>query len=138
MSSLSKKTFSYKSMSWLLVAAILLIVILPAHYHLHHLHGDNMHSATVDVPAHVFDFHLLIDSAGQSHHNEDAISIVASPDGIVKKSNPVFAPFIFLAIVLVLFPILNKQIKTRIDYKYINLKQSYPHFRPLLRAPPQY
>ena len=124
-------------MSWLLIAAILLVTILPAHYHLHHLHGDDMHSATVGVPAHVIDLHLLTDSAGQSHHNEDATSIGASPDGIVKKSNPVFAPFIFLAIVLVLFPILNKQIKTRPDYKYIGLKQSYPHFTPLLRAPPQ-
>ena len=133
-----KTAINYKSISWLLVVAILLVTILPAHYHLHHLHGDDMHSATAGVPAHVIDLHLLTDSTGQSHHNEDVTSIAASPDGIVKKSNPVFAPFIFLAIMLVLFLFLNKQIKIRIDYKYINLKQSYPHFTPLLRAPPQY
>ena len=134
MSMFRKLVFSFKSISWLLVLAILLVTFLPAHYHLHHLY-----SANTAVHEHVIDLHLALDKAGQPHHGDEMTSIIsASPDGVMKKSNTAFPLFIVLAMVLVLLPILIKRIKIRLDYRYTGLKKSYPHFSPLLRAPPLY
>ena len=132
----------YRSISWLLILAIVLVSLLPAHYHLHHLLNDDLDSAVTSAAsvahAHVIDLHLSIDNAGQSHHDEDATSIAASPDGIVKKTSQVFSPFILLIIVLALFPVLSIRIKFWLNYNYIALKRSFPHFTPLLRAPPRF
>ena len=122
-----------KSISWLLIATILLVAFLPAHYHLHHLHDDDFSSAGA---THVIDLHVLTEPAGQSHHDEEAASIAASPDGMMKKSNPDFFPFILLAMVLLLLPVFNKQINIQLNSRSTRLKQRYPHFAPLLRAPP--
>ena len=130
------KLLSYKSVSWLLIAAILLVAFLPAHYHLHHLYTDDAFSSAARH-AHVIDLHVLTEKTGQSHHDDDETTIIAaSPDGILKKSNPDFSPFILLVIVLLLLPVLYKQINIQLNYRSIDLKQSYPHFTPLLRAPP--
>lgn len=124
--------FSVKSISWLLVLAVLLVTLLPAHYHLHHLY-----SADTATHGHVIDLHLAIDEMGDSHHDE-AGSIASSPDGIVKKSNAAFPLFIALAIVLAILPILTTRTIIRPVHKNAGLKQSYPYFSPLLRAPPLY
>ena len=124
--------FSFKSISWLLVLAVLLVALLPAHYHFHHLY-----SADTITHAHVIDLHSAIDAAGDSHHDESG-SIASSPDGIVKKSNATFPLFIALAIVLAILPILGIRTIIRPVHKHTDLKQSYPHFLPLLRAPPQH
>jgi hypothetical protein len=130
MGELKNHVFTFKSISWLLALAILLVTLLPTHYHLHHLY-----SADAATHAHVIDLHLALDKTGQSHHEEEG-SITASPDGIMKKSNAAFSLFIVLAIVLALLPILKTRIIIRQDHKNIGLKQSYPYFLPLLRAPP--
>jgi hypothetical protein len=131
----AKIVINYKPISWLLIAAILLVAFLPAHYHLHHLYDDAI-SSTATRHEHVIDLHVLTEKTGQSHHDDEATIIAASPDGILKKSNPDFSPFILLVIVLLLLRVLCKQINTQLNYKSINLKQSYLHFTPLLRAPP--
>jgi hypothetical protein len=81
------------------------------------------------------DLHVITDTTAQSHHDE-ATSIAASPDGILKNYNPIYSPFIFLITVLTLLLIQHKRIKIGFDYKNINPQQSCPHFSPLLRAPP--
>ncbi len=129
---------TYKSISWLLIATILLVVFLPAHYHLHHLYNDDAFSSAATEHAHVIDLHVLTESAGQSHHDDESTIIAVSPDGIVKKSNPEFSPFIMLAIVLLLLPALNKRINIPLNYRSADPKKPYPHFIPLLRAPPLY
>ena len=131
-----KSLITYKSISWLLIASILLLAFLPAHYHLHHLYNDETLSSAATKHAHIIDLHVLTESAGQSHHDEEATIIALSPDGIVKKSNPDFPPFILLAIVLLLLPALNKRINIPLNSRSTDFKQSYPHFTPLLRAPP--
>jgi hypothetical protein len=136
MSANGKITITYKSICWLLITTILLVAFLPAHYHLHHLDNDDMFSSTTAVHAHVIDLHILTEQSGQSHHDDEATIIAASPDGIVKKSNPDFFPFILLAMVLLLVSALYKSINIQLNYKSTGLKQSYPHFSPLLRAPP--
>ena len=131
-----KLAIRYKSISWLLIATILLVTLLPAHYHLHHLYNDETFSSAATTHEHVIDLHVLTEKTGQSHHHDDATVIAASPDGVVKKSNPDFSPFILLAIVLLLLPALNKRLNMQLNYKSTNLKPRYPHFTPLLRAPP--
>lgn len=130
----SKIVISYKPLSWLLIAAILLVTFLPAHYHLHHSYDDTF-GATATGHEHIIDLHVLTEKTGHSHHDEATI-IAASPDGIFKKSNPDFFPFILLIIVLQLLPVLCKQINIPLNYRSTDIKQSYHHFTPLLRAPP--
>jgi hypothetical protein len=126
-----------KTISWLLVVSVLLITLMPAHYHLNHLFSDSSseHGHSTDH-AHVVDFHFIADETDQSHHGEDTTVFTANPDGIVKKANPEFFPFILLVILLVLLPILNKRIRICLDYCNLSLKQSCQHFSPPLRAPP--
>ncbi len=126
-----KQIINYKSIGWLLVAAILLNILLPAHYHLHHVFSGN--SVTHD---HIIDLHLITEKTGQSHHDEDTTIVTAAPDGIVKKSNPAFFPFNLLTILLVLLPLINYQTRLRLNYGNIDLKQIYYHLSPPLRAPP--
>jgi hypothetical protein len=133
-----KSLSTYKSISWFLIAGILLLAFLPAHYHLHHLYNDENLDLAATKHAHIIDLHILTESAEQSHHDEEATIIALSPDGIVKKSNADFSPFIMLAIVLLLLPALNKRINIPLSYRNTTPKQSYPHFTPLLRAPPLY
>lgn len=133
-----KLVITYKSISWLLIATILLVVFLPAHYHLHHHYNDDAFSSAATGHAHVIDLHVLTESTGQSHHDDESTIIAISPDGIVKKSNPDLSPFIMLAIVLLLLPALNKRINILLNYRSTDFKQSYPHFTPLLRAPPMH
>ncbi len=125
-----KLVISYKSISWLLIAAILLLAFLPAHYHLHHHYKDDAFSSAARH-AHVIDLHVLTEKMGQSHHHDDEATIIAaSPDGIVKKSNPELSPFILLIIVLQLLPVLCKQINIQLNYRSTDLKLPYPHFTP--------
>ena len=79
-----KLVIRYKSISWLLIAAILLVAFLPAHYHLHHLYNDDAFSSATRH-AHAIDLHVLTEKTGQSHHDDETTIIAASPDGIVKK-----------------------------------------------------
>ncbi len=136
MSTNCKMMITYKSICWLLIATILLIAFLPAHYHLHHLYSDDTLNPATASHAHVIDLHVLSEQSGQTHHDDEATIIAASPDGIVKKSNPDFFPFILLAMVLLLLSALYKSINIQLNYRSTGLKQSYPHFSPLLRAPP--
>ncbi len=136
MSADSKLVITRKAISWLLIAAILLLVFLPAHYHLHHLYNDETFSSATTTHAHVIDLHVLTEKTGQSHHHDEATIIAASPDGMMKKSNPGFSPFILLAMVLLLLPVFNRQINIQLISRSTKLKQRYPHFAPLLRAPP--
>jgi len=129
-----KLVIGYKPISWFLIAAILLVTFLPAHYHLHDSDDDTF-GATATRHEHVIDLHVLTEKTGHSHHDEATI-IAASPDGIFKKSNPDFPPFILLIIVLQLLPVLCKQINIPLNYRSTDIKQSYHHFTPLLRAPP--
>lgn len=131
MSTWRKLIINYKSTSWLLVAAIIAITLLPAHYHLHHLF--NTDSTAHD---HVIDLHVMSDKAEHSHHDEGTEIISATPDGFVEKASTAFPPFILLAILLLLLPRLNYRISARLNYRDINLRQTYFHLSPPLRAPP--
>lgn len=129
--------------SYLLMAAILVAIVFPAHYHIHHLSNDNDLGVDAGVSpltsatshAHTIDLHVLAEKVGQSHHDE-ATSIAISPDGIVNKSKTDFFPFILLAVVLLLMPMLRQCSNVYLNYARTSNKQRYPNFIPPLRAPP--
>ncbi len=133
-----KLLISHKPVSWFLIATILLVTLLPAHYHLHHLYNDETLSSAATTHKHVIDLHVLTEKTGQLHHDDEVTIFAASPDGIMKKSGPDYSPFILLAIVLLLLPALITRKSLLLSYKSTNLKQPLPHFTPLLRAPPPY
>jgi hypothetical protein len=120
-----------KSISWQLIAVLLFVTLLPAHYHLHH-HD----SAETAAHAHSIDLHLISDDAGQSHHDEDTSIFAATPDVIAKKDKPGFSVYIPLAILLVLILVHNHQSRIRHDQSDQCLEPHYSYFSPPLRAPP--
>ena len=126
---------SRKSISWILIATVLALVLIPAHYHLHHIDSDAS-SVTSKSHNHVIDLHVLSEVSGSHHHDEELMSIAVSPDGIYKKSEPYSMVVILLAISFLLLSSLNGQINLPLLTKSIKLKQRYLHFKPLLRAPP--
>jgi hypothetical protein len=122
---------NYRSISWILVAALLAAVLLPAHYHLHHLHYPDTAGHT-----HVVDLHFITDNSGHAHHHENTSIISATPDAIVKTDKLVFSLFIPLAIVLVLILTCSHRVWSRYEPGEITLFRQYAYFSPPLRAPP--
>ena len=136
MSKRHNNMISIKTISWSLIAAILLVTLLPAHYHLHHLYDENTNTA-ITTHKHVIDLHVLSEESGQSHHDE-ATSISASPDGIVKNNAPDFMPFILISFILLVITTQNIRLNIQLKSRRINLVPHAPYFSPLLRAPPQF
>ncbi len=136
MSAWRKQISNYKSVSWLLVAAILLVSVLPAHYHLHHLIGNT--SAT---HSHATDLHLSADKLAQSHHNDGATIINAAPNGLLSKwdgeiNKPDITPLVILVAFFTLFSIFSIKRIFRPDQATSFYKQILYRVSPPLRAPP--
>jgi len=126
-----KPLIQRKSISWQLIAVLLFVTLLPAHYHLHH-HD----SAELAAHTHSIDLHLISDNMGQSHHDQDTSIFAATPDVIAKKDKPDFSVYIPLAILLVLILVHNNINRIRPDQSNQCLVPYYPYFSPPLRAPP--
>jgi hypothetical protein len=120
-----------ESISWQLIAVLLFVTLLPAHYHLHH--HDSVETA---AHAHSIDLHLISDGAGQSHHDEDTSIFAATPDVIAKKDKSDIPVYIPLSILLVLILVHKNQNSIRHDQSDQCREPHYPYFSPPLRAPP--
>ena len=120
-----------KSISWQLVAVLLFVTLLPAHYHLHHIESTELAAHT-----HTIDLHLIADEVGQSHHDEDTSIFAATPDVIAKKGKPDLSVYIPLAILLILILAHNNQVRLRSEQTDSARKQHHIYFSPPLRAPP--
>ena len=136
MNACRKLKINEKLISWLLVAAIFFITLLSAHYHLDHSDNENLYSVDAKQHNHVIDLHSITDATGQAHHINEASTIMASSDGIVKKLSLAFSMTFLFIIVLGFLPLLYKTIRSQINRNDIELEQNYPYFSPLLRAPP--
>ena len=126
-----KLLITRKSISWQLVAVLLFVTLLPAHYHLHHIDSTDLAAHT-----HTIDLHLIVDGVGQSHHDEDTSIFAATPDVIAKKGKPELSVYIPLAIALILILAHNNQARLRPEQTDSARKQHHPYFSPPLRAPP--
>ena len=119
-----------RSVNLLLIGVILFTTLMPAHYHLHHIHDTD--SGTHD---HAIDLHFVTANADQSHHDEETSIFNATPDAIVKKISSDISPFVLLTVLLVLLAILYR-ISMRHEHGYADHRPRHPYFTPPLRAPP--
>jgi hypothetical protein len=131
MQSLRKRITIYRSISWALIASLYCVVLLPAHYHLHHL--NSVASAN---HAHVIDLHVIADKQALTHHDEGTSIFAATPYGIVKNDGPV----LFLMPVLASLLLILAVGQCRVSYRSVREEPDpYRHdafFSPPLRAPP--
>ncbi|NNL06336.1 MAG: hypothetical protein HKO86_01330 [Gammaproteobacteria bacterium] len=110
---------------------MLSVLLLPAHYHLHHL--DSIDSA---AHAHAIDLHVITDEQALTHHDEGTSIFSATPDGIVKKVSPVVLPGLLLVFSLLILSVCHYRIRCWSVRDDPNPDRWYPFFTPLLRAPP--
>ena len=125
------KIIRYRPIAWALVTALLLTILVPAHYHLHHLHDAEPAAHT-----HVLDLHLIADNSGHAHHQQDTSIFSATPDVIVKADKSVFAQFIPLAIFLILLLTLAYHVRLLLDPADGRPVRHSRYYSPPLRAPP--
>ena len=124
----SLNILQYKSISWMLVAVIFMLAVLPSYLHIHH--ADTLASQQLS-----FDLHFVTDNSA-SEHNKDATFFPSTSDVLVKKvsDNPL-SPAILVC--LFIFLLVNiPHIKPPLFSSRIYLKLSYIHLTPPLRAPP--
>lgn len=126
-----KQAINHKSaVSWLLVAAILFITVLPARFHFHHQNTEN----TV-THEHLVDLHLSTNETLQTHEEEGAVTFTLS--SLDKKSNPTFSPLALFSILFVLFPLIKSKAGIRQNVIHFRYKHLFYFLSPPLRAPPQ-
>lgn len=106
-------------------------MLMPAHYHLHHLNDTDPAEH-----AHVLDLHLISDSNRNAHHDEDTSIIAATPDVIVKTVNSLLASFVLLALFLLMLSTLAEKVRLRYSHCGVRLVRQYHYYSPPLRAPP--
>lgn len=133
MSMWRKQAVNYKSaISWLLVAAILFITVLPARFHFHHQNTEN--TATHEHE-HLVDLHLSTNETLQTHEEEGAVTFtLASLD---KKNNPTFTPLALFLILFILLPLIKSKAGIRPNISHFRYKYLFYFLSPPLRAPPQ-
>jgi len=126
-----KLIIKYKSTSWLLVAAVLALTLLPAHYHVHHQSSD-----VTSAHTHTVDLHTLSNTSSSAHHDGSEVNFAATPDGVIKKQDSIFDLSLVLTVFLVSLALLHNRTQVRPFNWYIPLKRTYLYFSPPLRAPP--
>jgi hypothetical protein len=113
------------------MASLFAVLLLPAHYHLHHFNGIDS-----TAHAHVVDLHIITDNQALTHHDEGTSIFKATPDGIVKKENPAFMPYLLLVFSLLILSISLYRDSSWSDQDNSETSRYYPFFSPPLRAPP--
>ena len=119
-----------RMISWLMVVALIAVVLLPTHVHLHH----ETDSYSITSHEHKVDLHVFSSQIDQAHH-EDATVIDTVSDMLIKQfdDNPL-APFILFAILMILT---FTRLVTRFRiFNHLNFSQFFYHINPPLRAPP--
>lgn len=122
----------YGVISWLLLAVLLLQLMFPLHFHLHHEVDAGEHGH-----AHVIDAHLPTDDALGHHLDEGAETFKVTPDIILKKNMDSSFGFALFACLIILLPAILA-VRSRLwrasgDLHYHFL---YYDLAPPLRAPP--
>ena len=134
MLSLRKHIFNSKSVSWAVLVAIVMLSIFPMHMH---LHDDVYSESSVTVPhsdKHTSSIHAITDTTGHDGH-EDAATMSATPDTLVKKVN---LNHLYPAVLVVFFVFLSLALlpqKFR-PHPRLYIRKFYIGISPPLRAPP--
>ena len=121
-----------RTISSLLVAVILFTALVPAHYHLHHVHAAD---ANTHEHEHAIDLHLITANVDQSHHDDTTSIFSATPDVIVKKGSFDFFPYLLMTVALVLLALFQLASR-RFGESASRFKQRCLYLSPPSRAPP--
>ena len=133
MSALRKLAIKYKTAYWVLIAAILLISLVPSHYHLHHTCATESTNQIQTIG-----FHLTSGTIDHSHNDVDTTIIKSTPDTRVQDTDSAHMLVALLTVFLVLLVLVNLRVSIRTHFNSIALKQILYYLSPPLRAPPQY
>lgn len=121
------------AINWLLIAALLLLTLVPFHYHLHHAALDTL--AAYDH--HVIDMHIIGDDHPADHY-QDSHTLDPASD-YVFKSNGVQRLLLAIALTLYVFLPLQAQVfLKRLLAQTERLPRVNRRNIPPLRAPPRF
>lgn len=125
-----KHNLRYKSVAWVVIAAVLALTVIPVHLHFHHVdEGAALH--------HEVDLHVEAGLSDHSHHDETHI-LKASPDTLAKlfdHAAKIFAPLAFLVLLL---PVAYVGHSVWRRAAPAQTRNSYHYLIPHLRAPPRH
>ena len=122
-----------QTIAGMLSVTVLVVTLLPSHYHVHHFNGNGHADHT-----HVMDLHVAADHRNYDHHDEDISIISATPDAIVNQVKMLL--FVFAPLVVLLATLTLRSDHTGFGVPDVNAQQvrHLAFFTPLLRAPPIY
>lgn len=119
-----------KTVSWLVMAAILVLAVIPVHLHFHHESSGTAESHKVDL-------HVETGSADHPHHDDTHI-LKASPDTLAKKFDGAAKSLVPIALLFFLLPVIRaRNVAVRCAVPILS-RHSYHHLIPHLRAPPRH
>lgn len=129
MEQLRKHLIKGKTIAFMAIAAILINMLLPVHYHFHHndTHNTTHHSHSIDLHS----------AADDSHHDEATNVFDATPQGMSKLSIKHFSPLFLFTFILLLLPFVDKRVFIGFRHHYLMLTQNHFAIAPPLRAPPR-
>ncbi len=128
---LRKQKSLLKSVSWVISLAILVVTLIPVHFHLHHKNDPQLNGHS-----HVADLHFKNKEKIDSLCEEDAIVYTkAAPD---KQPNNAFLPLAILSTLSLPLPEYQGKLIHLSAPLHYRLKSSYQYFSPPLRAPPAF
>lgn len=122
---------NYTSIKWLLIAVVLLMTFVPQHLHVHHAEVSD-----TSGHAHYIDSHSIHDNTSLEHHEQGAIEIDASNEGILKLHHINALTLLLLVMGFIFLPAVYKKTKAKFTRNSFSLKHYQFHLTPPLRAPP--
>jgi hypothetical protein len=121
------------AINWTLILALLLLTLVPFHYHLRHDSGAP--SDVMSVDNHVADVHVLADDHPVDHH-QNSHSIDPAPDITLKHGSAQAPLFAILLGWSILYPLGAGIFRYAQRARSQRLSSFNRHSTPPLRAPP--
>lgn len=119
---------------WTLIVALLLALVVPVHYHLHH--NELPQSDASAGHGHAADLHILVGS-DESHHPDGGHVLTSTPD-ITSKNIGVQLPVFFALLAVALLVPAGMQVVRPVRLAQPQrIPRSNRHTTPPLRAPPR-
>lgn len=136
----------YRSICWILIAAVFALTVFPVHLHYHHeteshpvvqaTHHDPAPAHIDEGHGHETDLHVLAGASLDEDHS--AVHIFkASPDGLARKLNNDPDSVLLFILVLFLLPVFKRQTSSSPMVPVPFVFKPPNRLSPPLRAPPQ-
>ena len=137
----------YRSICWILIAAVFALTVFPVHLHYHHeteshppvaqdTHHDQAPVHIDEDHGHETDLHVLAGASLDEDHS--AVHIYkASPDGLARKLNDDPGSVLLFILVLFLLPVFARQTSSSPMAMVPFVFKPPKRLSPPLRAPPQ-